>query len=137
MAKTILGRTEQDLVQDMETMKEDILHLKGIRDSKNIMVTQFNTIIAIKLNNKITHILSQKDEKEYELKMLVFVDKHLTVPRFKRTDAEQIVEMLEVSDPDAEKVLISERDLANEVIHLKEGLLDSMQVQLDYLRKNP
>lgn len=131
--------TEAELVADIAKLETDIATLNYYGDSKNIMICAHNTILAIKMFGRITHVVDTDEERN--LKMIHSIDAHLSVPRYTPKSAKAWLnedtkfgnDVEDYEDAETpEKVLLSEAELRVIVIENKQNRLEAQNRSLGY-----
>jgi len=131
----ILGRNDIEIKDEIKKLKKDVKFIKKTFLGDDVVVSKFNTIIGVKMNEQLTHVLKSNLSGQLEIVMLIHVDKYLSITRFSNDEAHRIAKEVKLSSDDAEFILLSERELAIKLIEQKESLIESFEQQLKYMKE--
>ena len=127
--ETLIG-SEEKLNARLVALKDDIEALESQKNSGSVMVASHNTILGIKMNGKVTHIVHPKYDKN--LVMLMMLDKNLAVPRYEpKVAKEWLKEETKFNVVGIEKVLLSEAELRDILLDEKKNELQVINNSLE------
>jgi hypothetical protein len=113
-----------------EALLEDLNFLKDKAGLDSKLIARHNTILAIKLFGKVSHIVDTSVEKN--LRPLCTISKHLEAPCYTPQDAQAwLKEDTKFSvDVEVEKVLLSRAELRELIIQEREVDLNIVEAQI-------